>query len=234
MLDEALAQARRWLDDGQVPVAVNLSPRCLLDATLLASSNGLLVEHGVPAGMLRLEVTETAVMADPRSRGVLTGCTSSASGCRSTTTAPGTRSMALPPPASVDELKVDRSFVSNMTDNDNDAVLVRSAIDLGHNLGLTVVAEGVEEAEHVAALREFGCDIAQGYHYARPMPPAGVTELLNRRAGFSRPGGDVPTGRRVAPAWAARAVTRARRCAAAPSGPQAWSGRGPGSSSARA
>jgi EAL domain-containing protein (putative c-di-GMP-specific phosphodiesterase class I) len=78
----------------------------------------------------------------------------------------------------VDELKVDRSFVSNMLDNDNDAVLVRSAIDLGHNLGLTVVAEGVEKAEHVDALRDFGCDVAQGYHYARPMPPDEVASWL--------------------------------------------------------
>src|SRR3954470_16039653 len=69
----------------------------------------------------------------------------------------------------VDELKVDRSFVLNMTGDDNDAVLVRSAIDLGHNLGLTVVAEGVEEAGHVSALQHLGCDIAQGFHYARPM-----------------------------------------------------------------
>ena len=84
----------------------------------------------------------------------------------------------------VDELKIDRSFVIGMTENEHDAVLVRTAIDLGHNLGLTVVAEGVEQAAHVAALRALDCDIAQGYHYARPMPAAGVTELLNRRAGF--------------------------------------------------
>ena len=69
----------------------------------------------------------------------------------------------------VDELKIDRSFVLGMTTTQQDAVLVRTAIDLGHNLGLTVVAEGVEGAEHVDALRALGCDIAQGYHYARPM-----------------------------------------------------------------
>ncbi|MCW2684842.1 MAG: putative signaling protein, partial [Blastococcus sp.] len=80
----------------------------------------------------------------------------------------------------VDELKVDRSFVLGMTTNSADAVLVRTAIDLGHNLGLTVVAEGVEGAEHVLALRALGCDIAQGYHYARPMLPGQLSELLDR------------------------------------------------------
>src|SRR3954451_16448139 len=80
----------------------------------------------------------------------------------------------------VDELKVDRSFVLGMTTNSADAVLVRTAIDLGHNLGLTVVAEGVEGAEHVLALRELGCDIAQGYHYARPMGAELLGELLDR------------------------------------------------------
>jgi len=67
-----------------------------------------------------------------------------------------------------------------MTTASQDAVLVRTAIDLGHNLGLTVVAEGVEGAEHVDALRDLGCDIAQGYHYARPMAADEMTDLLER------------------------------------------------------
>src|SRR2546423_7052063 len=82
----------------------------------------------------------------------------------------------------VDELKIDRSFILGMTDDDNDAILVRSAIDLGHNLGLTVVAEGVERADHVLALRRLGCDTAQGYHYARPMPAAGLAAWVRSRA----------------------------------------------------
>jgi EAL domain-containing protein (putative c-di-GMP-specific phosphodiesterase class I) len=80
----------------------------------------------------------------------------------------------------VDELKVDRSFVLGMTENEHDAVLVRTAIDLGHNLGLTVVAEGVEQLAHVTALRALECDVAQGYHFARPMPAAALTALLER------------------------------------------------------
>jgi EAL domain-containing protein (putative c-di-GMP-specific phosphodiesterase class I) len=84
----------------------------------------------------------------------------------------------------VDELKIDRSFVLGMTTTAQDLVLVRTAIDLGHNLGLTVVAEGVELAEHVDALRELGCDIAQGYHYARPMAAESMTVLLARVGTF--------------------------------------------------
>ena len=82
----------------------------------------------------------------------------------------------------IDELKIDRSFVIAMTENEHDAVLVRTAIDLGHNLGLTVVAEGVEQAAHVTALRALECDVAQGYHYARPMLGADLTTLLNLNA----------------------------------------------------
>jgi EAL domain-containing protein (putative c-di-GMP-specific phosphodiesterase class I) len=78
----------------------------------------------------------------------------------------------------VDELKIDRSFVLGMCTSQQDAVLVRTAIDLDHNLGLPVVAEGVEGEEHVDALRALGCDIAQGFHYARPMPPCQHSELL--------------------------------------------------------
>ena len=78
----------------------------------------------------------------------------------------------------VDELKVDRTFVVNMDTDRSDAALVRGAIDLGHNLGLTVVAEGVEGGQHVTALQDLGCDIAQGYHYARPMPPEDITTWM--------------------------------------------------------
>jgi len=84
--------------------------------------------------------------------------------------------------------------VLGMTTAPQDAVLVRTAIDLGHNLGLTVVAEGVEGAEHVQALRALGCDIAQGYHYARPMMGEALSELLDRVGTIHDPEGTVRTG----------------------------------------
>jgi EAL domain-containing protein (putative c-di-GMP-specific phosphodiesterase class I) len=180
VLSLALRQARRWLDDGhEIPVAVNLSPRCLLDASLLDSVRELLTRYGVPARMLRLEVTETAVMGNP-ALALDTLNRLHELGVRLAIDDYGTgySSMAYLKRLPVDELKVDRSFVLNMTASDNDAILVRSAIDLGHNLGLTVVAEGVETDEHVQALRRLGCDIAQGYHFARPMPPDDVVAWL--------------------------------------------------------
>ena len=180
VLDLALGQARRWYDDGhEVPIAVNLSPRCLLDTLLPQMVVGLLNKHGVPARLLRLEITETAIMADAtRAMDVLQRL--HAAGVRMSIDDFGTgySSMAYLKRLPVDELKIDRSFVMEMADHENDAVLVRTAIDLGHNLGMTVVAEGVETQDHVDALRALGCDIAQGFHYARPMLAADVDALL--------------------------------------------------------
>jgi EAL domain-containing protein (putative c-di-GMP-specific phosphodiesterase class I) len=184
VLAVALAQTRAWLDAGrEIPVAVNLSPRCLLDATMLDRVRELLVRHRVPARLLRLEVTETAVMANPAlAMEILTGLDELGVRLSIDDYGTGYSSMAYLKRLPVDELKVDRSFILNMTASDNDAILVRSAIDLGHNLGLTVVAEGVEAEEHVRALRALGCDIAQGYHFARPMPAAELAEWLRGRA----------------------------------------------------
>jgi diguanylate cyclase (GGDEF)-like protein len=170
----AIAQAAGWLTTGlRVPVAVNLSARCLVDPTLLDRVRDLLDERALPPELLRLEVTESAVMANPAlAQHTLTGLNRLGVRLSIDDYGTGYSSMAYLKRLPVDELKVDRSFVHHMTESGNDdAILVRSAIDLGHNLGLTVVAEGVERAEHVSALRELGCDVAQGYHFARPMPP---------------------------------------------------------------
>jgi diguanylate cyclase (GGDEF)-like protein len=182
VLNLALAQQRLWLDGGHmVPVAVNLSTRCLLDADLPNLVDRLLAEHRVPAALLRLEVTESAVMGDAaRCMEVLQRLHDLGVHLSIDDFGTGYSSMAYLRRLPVDELKIDRSFVLGMTTTSQDLVLVRTAIDLGHNLGLTVVAEGVEGSEHVAALRELGCDIAQGYHYARPMDAERMTELLIR------------------------------------------------------
>jgi diguanylate cyclase (GGDEF)-like protein len=182
VLNLALAQQRCWLDAGTaVPVAVNLSTRCLLDAGLPRMVERLLGEHGVPARLLRLEVTESAVMGDAaRCMDVLQRLHDLGVHLSIDDFGTGYSSMAYLRRLPVDELKIDRSFVLGMTTTAQDLVLVRTAIDLGHNLGLTVVAEGVEGAEHVSALRDLGCDIAQGFHYARPMAAEAMTELLAR------------------------------------------------------
>jgi diguanylate cyclase (GGDEF)-like protein len=182
VLDMALAQMRGWMDAGHaVPVAVNLSTRCLLDAGLPDLVARLLAEHRVPAELLRLEVTESAVMGDSaRCMEVLQRLHALGVQLSIDDFGTGYSSMSHLRRLPVDELKIDRSFVLGMTTTQQDAVLVRTAIDLGHNLGLTVVAEGVEGAEHVTALRALGCDIAQGYHYARPMVGEQLSELLDR------------------------------------------------------
>jgi diguanylate cyclase len=176
----AIRQARAWLDDGlAIPVAVNLSPRCLLDPALVTQVTDLLREFDLPTHLLRLEVTETAVMADPR-LAMTTLNQLHDLGIKLSIDDYGTgySSMAYLKRLPVDELKVDRTFVLNIDSDQDDAKLVRGAIDLGHNLGLTVVAEGVEGAAHVAALHQLGCDVAQGFHYARPMPPNDLADWL--------------------------------------------------------
>jgi diguanylate cyclase (GGDEF)-like protein len=182
VLGMALEAMRGWRDRGvAVPVAVNLSARCLLDSSLPDLVARLLRENDVPAALLRLEVTESAVMTDAaRCMDVLQRLHELGVRLSIDDFGTGYSSMVHLRRLPVDELKIDRSFVLGMTTMTADAVLVRSAIDLGHNLGLTVVAEGVEGLEHVDALRDLGCDVAQGYHYARPMGEADVTALLER------------------------------------------------------
>jgi EAL domain-containing protein (putative c-di-GMP-specific phosphodiesterase class I) len=196
VLNMALAQMRQWLDAGHtVPVAVNLSTRCLLDAGLPDMVQRLLAQYRVPADLLRLEVTESAVMGDAaRCMEVLQRLHDLGVKLSIDDFGTGYSSMAYLRRLPVDELKIDRSFVLGMTTAPQDAVLVRTAIDLGHNLGLTVVAEGVEGAEQVHALRALGCDIAQGYHYARPMLGEALTTLLDRVGTIHDPEGTVRTG----------------------------------------
>jgi diguanylate cyclase (GGDEF)-like protein len=197
VLGMALTQMRGWLDAGHgIPVAVNLSTRCLLDAGLPDMVARLLAEHRVPAELLRLEVTESAVMGDAaRCMEVLQRLHDLGVRLSIDDFGTGYSSMAYLRRLPVDELKIDRSFVLGMTTTQQDAVLVRTAIDLGHNLGLTVVAEGVEGIEHADALRELGCDIAQGYHFARPMPAAQLGKLLDRVGTIHGDHGSVPTRR---------------------------------------
>jgi diguanylate cyclase (GGDEF)-like protein len=172
ILDQALEQAGEWQRQGRtVPVAVNLSTRCLHDADLPAKVLRLLDRHELPASLLQLEITESTIMADPeRALRILHALHGSGISLAIDDFGTGYSSMAYLKQLPVDELKIDQSFVRQMNEVRNDAVLVRSVVELGHNLGLAVVAEGVETAEVYAALAALGCDIAQGYHLGRPMP----------------------------------------------------------------
>jgi EAL domain-containing protein (putative c-di-GMP-specific phosphodiesterase class I) len=180
VLRMAVQQAREWLDTGSpVPVAVNLSPRCLLDPDLTDKVTDQLHRHDLPAHLLHLEITETAVMVDAstaletlnslRAAGILLSVDDFGTGYSS---------MAYLKQLPVSELKIDRTFVGSMDTDVDDAALVQAAIDLGHNLGLTVTAEGVETEDQVAALRALGCDTAQGFYFARPMPATEVAAWM--------------------------------------------------------
>src|SRR5450759_3195060 len=166
VLDSALGQIRAWADAGRpLQVAVNLSARNLLDERLPAMVAELLTVHGVPAALLELEVTEPGLAQRLLEQLARLGVAISVDDFGAGYTSLG-QLKDLP----VSELKVDRSFVTTMTQDRSNALIVHSVVDLGHNLGLTIVAEVVETAEALTALAGVGCDVAQGYHLARPMP----------------------------------------------------------------
>jgi len=184
VLRQALTQVAEWRNAGNdFTVAVNLSPRCLAEPDLTERVLGMLAEHEVPARCLELEITEETLANDP-DRALKTLTALHAAGVQISIDDFGTgySSMAYLRRLPVTELKVDRSFVMGMLHQADDEVLVRSLVELGHNLGLTVVAEGVEDQETLDALMQFGCDVAQGYHLGRPMPAEDFEQWLRRRA----------------------------------------------------
>jgi diguanylate cyclase (GGDEF)-like protein len=196
VLRQALGQVRSWLDRGwTIPVAVNISPASLLDVSFPAQVQRLLDASGVPASMLSLELTEGAMMNDPGRALTVLEALNAMGVCLSIDDfGTGYSSMAYLKALPVRELKIDRSFVMGMTTDENDAVLVRSAVDLGHNLGLHVVAEGVEDAATQAALVAMGCDLMQGYYISRPFPSAELHPWLRARiAGAKSPAASRPT-----------------------------------------
>ena len=172
VLEQAVRQVRAWTDSGRtLGVAVNLSVRHLTDLDLPVRVDETLTRHGVAPHLLTLEVTESTIMNDP-SRAVNVVSRLRELGVRIAVDDYGTgySSLAYLKRLHVDELKIDKSFIMNMLTDDNDEVIVRSTVELGHNLGLQVVAEGVEDAEVWQRLLPLGCDVIQGYHLSRALP----------------------------------------------------------------
>lgn len=183
VVDDALRQAGPWIEAGLVEgVAVNLSPMDLVDPDLPAHVGDLLDAHRVAPQSLVLEVTEHTVMRDVdaarrtmhalRARGVRLSIDDFGTGHSSLAQLRG-----LP----VDEIKIDKSFVADLGAGRGDSVIVRSAIEIGHNMGLSVVAEGVETPESLAILESLGCDLVQGYLFSPPLPPAALVAWCERR-----------------------------------------------------
>jgi diguanylate cyclase (GGDEF)-like protein len=189
VVDNALAQCRAWRDQGiDVPVAVNLAAANIVDVTLPDAIGRALERQGLPADRLGCELSEHTVMADPvRASDVLAGLRELGVGLSLDDFGTGHSSLAYLKRLPLDEVKIDRSFVAAMAHDENDAVIVRSTIDLARNLGLRVVAEGVETAEIMETLTDLRCDVAQGYHISRPVPAGELDfEALARAAHADR------------------------------------------------
>jgi diguanylate cyclase (GGDEF)-like protein len=180
VLRTALAQARVWTSAGRpTPVAVNLSARVLHDGAIAAEIEALLTEFALPADRLELEITESAIMADPnRAKRVLEQLHAMGILLSIDDFGTGYSSLAYLQGLPVSEVKIDRSFVMRVIDSPRDRVIVRSTIDLTRSLGLRSTAEGIEDEETLDWLRAAGCDQAQGYHIAMPMPVGEATAWL--------------------------------------------------------
>ncbi len=174
MFDQAATQQARLRELGIERVSVNLSTRDLLDIELPEKLDAILIRHRAPATAFCLEITESAIMDDPE-RAEATINRLAARGFKLSIDDFGTgySSLAYLKRLPVDELKIDKSFVMGMADAEGDTKIVRSTIDLAHNLGLSVVAEGVESADILNRLQQLGCDEAQGYHMSKPLPVDG-------------------------------------------------------------
>jgi len=174
-------------------VAVNLSPRNLVDLHLPDEIASMLGRFNLPPSSLLLEITENTLMTDPnRAIDVLARLSAIGVGLSIDDFGTGHSSLSYLKRLPVQELKIDRSFVMNMTTEPNDAIIVRSTIELSHNLGLRVVAEGVETEQAWNQLAALGCDVGQGFYLGEPMPPEEVTEwLAGRVSGNGHIGGVV-------------------------------------------
>ena len=183
VLDEACRQAKKWLDLdlGNLRMSVNLSVRQLRNANLAETVARTLAETGLPPAVLEFELTESSVMEHPEEAiGLLTSLKALGVGIAVDDFGTGYSSLTYLKLFPLDRLKIDRSFVSDLEDDDNDAAIVAAAVSLGHSLGLSVVAEGVETAIQAERLSELGCDELQGFHFSRPMPAAEAEAYLRK------------------------------------------------------
>jgi diguanylate cyclase (GGDEF)-like protein len=182
VLERAISQCAEWRRDGdEMAVAVNLSVRNLLDHDLPKEVERLLSQYSLPPGALQLEITESMIMSDPE-RALITVRRLHDLGVHLSVDDFGTgySSLANLRQLPINELKIDRSFVIPMLQDERDLIIVRSAINLGHDLGLRIVAEGVEDERTLMRLALLGADMAQGYHLSRPLPPEAFGEWMGQ------------------------------------------------------
>jgi diguanylate cyclase (GGDEF)-like protein len=206
--ETVLRQWREWAGMGiRLPIAINVSPRSLLDSDFPDSIEQLLQEADVPPAFLRIELTEGFLMGDSgRSIAVLDALANVGVGLSIDDFGTGYSSLSYLKRLPIEEIKVDRSFVMQMHVDANDFMIVRATVDLGRNLGLRVVAEGVEDLATFDRLAEFGCDEAQGYYISKPMSAIEFTRWLSVR-NLDRESGEIADdGERRNPQRGLRAI----------------------------
>jgi EAL domain-containing protein (putative c-di-GMP-specific phosphodiesterase class I) len=184
VLGEAMRQCREWHAAGRdLAVSVNLSMRNLHDPQFPGTVGALLMNWQVDPQAIVLEITESAVMADSeRALAVLQQLRGMGVRLSIDDFGTGYSSLSYLKRMPVSEIKIDKSFVTDMHTNDDDAIIVRSTIDLAHNLGLTVTAEGVEREDAFTVLNVLGCDLAQGHYISPALPVRELEEWLSRSA----------------------------------------------------
>ncbi len=183
VIENAVRQCSEWLKSGlEINIAVNLSAHNLKDALFTDEVKKILKKYRLPSGLLTLEITESAMMANPvhvveiidrlNTMGIRLAIDDFGTGFSS---------LSYLKQFDVDELKIDKSFIQEISSNHNDTIIVRSTIDLAHNLGLYVIAEGVEKEEIQGLLTELGCDGIQGYYLSRPIEAEEFTKWLGKQ-----------------------------------------------------
>ena len=185
VLELSLDQVRRWRDAGRrLSVAVNLSASSLVDADLPQRIRSALADRQLPADALELEITEDFLMADrERAREILTELRRHGIRVAVDDFGTGYSSLAYLRELPIDELKLDRSFVQPMADDPRAAAIVRSTIDLAHSLGMTMVAEGVEDEYTAAQLALSSCDTVQGFHFSKALPALELERWMDQHEG---------------------------------------------------
>jgi EAL domain-containing protein (putative c-di-GMP-specific phosphodiesterase class I) len=185
-LDDAAAWHRAGVD---VPVAVNLFAPSMSNVGLPAAIAEALAERGLSPATLTVEITEDLFLdSTERTRAVLQDLRDNGIRIAIDDFGSGYSALSYLRDLPIDEVKLDRNFISSILDDARTAAVVRAVVDLAHVLDLTVVVEGVEDAETAALVRELGCDIGQGFFYGVPLPPAGLLEMVKTSVSDNQPG----------------------------------------------
>jgi diguanylate cyclase (GGDEF)-like protein/PAS domain S-box-containing protein len=200
VLRAACAQVRAWQNARvrPVPIAINLSARQFQQQDLVAVIAKTLSEHGVAARFLELEITESAAIQNAdASIAALRALKVLGVAIAIDDFGTGYSSLSYLKRLPVDTVKIDRAFITDLATNPEDASIAQAIINMAHNLGLKVVAEGVETASQLSFLGSHGCDQMQGYYFSRPLPAAAMTELLNEGRRLQHPSADGDDGERT-------------------------------------